>query len=926
MKLRAARSLALGVRRSLLRPGGALPATGESNALHALPAAQLRLTTCVPTRGASKHVSSDHEKLRLRDTGSGISVHETAGYVSTMATETMEPVHLRARRLREQGRVREALRVLDVGRAHKSARVTDLLEVLRTVRDMNRVLDNRGSERYPSTTLFEQGKVPSQAKIQMATRQGPSTLDEMLYVVQHSPAPRNRSVYNLLLNECAMLSARIERSANVLRARDTYLHIASRIWAEMIRDTDARIDRSTTPDQGVKPRSTCTPDTVTVLFMYRICGSCRGLDLARDVFRFAQSHHLQREGSVQRNSHTRPLHGSSNASAQADALMVAAAYLVCLGKCGRSGEAEALLYTSEYRSYREHPVIVEALFRSHLASQRVERADALIERHGASFLTLPMCNMYLAECSRMSLRHSSIALVNRMEKDANVPSPNEQTYELLVSGLCSSQRGEDAKIGLKQAFEVVNDMADRDLIPTTRTYNVLIRNLVSQGQVEMALQVYGRMSNPDHLTASHLMRGAALTADSQLAHRLKAEMKESSLYPNYRFCKYYLEAIARAEGSQAALRDAQEMSVEYEQALQTFRDVGPREAVRMALIHAFGSSRDLPAAFEALRLPLHGSEDKVGARAPLYIATSLMQACIDCEEYGQAIEVFHSMKRAQLSLNSDVYERLIYGLASARDDGTPKTLPEQHVRPFVDVSEAIVHEVAAGAYDELLASDSGDGDDTLSVSKVDEQSRTASARLTYALDIALSLLHEMHTAGVARVSRPVASVYNALITAAGQVGDLTLALQLFMKMTPHHNVGIVYVANNADAEYNTAHSGKRYSELFVADSRFEFPSATTTTYNAMMHAAHVCDRPSLAFKLFDQMVVDRMCEPGTNSLSILADVALLRPDAVEARDVQRLLKALDGLRFMPDNLRTKHAAIRKLLLNMRWSGRKGDEG
>jgi pentatricopeptide repeat protein len=837
--------------------------------------------------------------LALRDTSSGMAVHEGGGCVSTASAAARELPRVKSRSLRRKGEFAGAQAVLDAARVGRSGSVADLVELLLVMLGAGRRADG------------SRGGRPR------------DVVSEMLDAVAESPAPRCPVICNILLTGCVQEAARMGENA-AAKKEGLLMGAAREIWREMV-------------EAAAAGRRWLGPERLTVVLMYRVAGECRSLEDLRAV-----------RGDAERLG----LQGNED---------TIAAYLLCLGKCGRSGEADEMYYSGDCAPFRGSRVLLSALFQSHVASDRITKAEALIAQHGAGLLNVASCNAFVNRCATLRLRNKALDFVERMRSSPNFPDPNERTYNLLIKTLCASNGLEDARVAADRALVVVEEMADAGIAPTTVTYNTLVRQLADQGRLDEAMKLYHEMPHPDHLTFSHLMMGASKVGDIKLARRVKEDLDASArIYPNYSFCNKLLSVVARTEGVDAAFEEARRMAIQYGDALKMFGDVGGREAVRMALIHACGLAGDLPRAFEALRLELAGDTDDVGTLAPLYIATELMQVCLDCRSQGQALEVFYSIKRAGLVPNYEVYEKLIYGLVSLRSGAWLATLGGSRIDSALAAASNVDSYGDDDSYDELMEVDEtlsspdafayGDtlddfddeaGDrDMLSLEEANSEVREAShwqdgrirgGSAPNAFDVALGLVREMHSQGRARSSRSACYVYNTLIAAAARLGNLDLAFQIFLKMCRHNNPGVIYYvpsggSNALPVESTHAHDrlahGRALGNLGVFDSGFHYPAAVPGTYNSMIQAARVCSRPDLSFYVYEAMQSDRINEPSQATLALLTNVSLEFSQRVGVHPIQRLLKRLDELTFISPTLRVQRSSLRKLLVALRWEVRK----
>lgn len=806
--------------------------------------------------------SSPHpDRLSFAD----VTTTEGRSWVSVSPVAAKRSPRLHARELRQAGDSRGAHRVLLAAGACLSRDEADLTELL---------LAMLGTDEF----------------------KGPrERLEAMADILWAAPTGKSKAAFSILLTACAREAARVSDNSSV--KRDVILATARSIWLEM------------TERGYVGP-----PDPRAAALMYRVCGDCRDLQLAREV-----------------RAQTRdPALSLSETDGNESTETATAAYILCLGRCGRSYEAELLYFSSHMAKHRSSDKVLSALFQAHLASNKISRAESLIAMHGSSFLNVQSCNAFVKQCALLRLHETSLTFVDRMARsdETGFPRPNAGTYNLLLKGLSAGTGTEDREVAADRALLVVEDMKRLGIAPTTVTYNTVIRSLVFRNQVNNAMELYEKMDSPNRITFSHLMQGAANTGDVNLARKVLNELKQAGERPNYGFCKSLLEVVARVEGVEAAFDQAKVISQQFADVL-VFGDVGGQEAVRMALISACGKIKDLPRAFAALRAKLNDRNDSAGSLAPLYVATVLMQVCLDCGAPGQALEVFSSVKAAGVPPNFEVYESLIFGLAS-------------HVRATISAAadeDGLGRGASARSDLEVFAHGRNWSDDT--------QQRGHwhySPSPHDIVRIAVELLREMHDVGAARAGRQAAYMYNTLMTAAACVGDFELALQIFNKMCRHNNPGVIYVArgeggastkdfvpqskafagleSTLGADTSDETRDRESLSALVAtgmfESSYEFPAATTGTYNAMMAAAWRNGEPLFAFQVFDTMQIDRINEPNAATLALLADIALTE-DAIPIEAQETLLTCLDRCTHVPPSLASNRVRLRQKLLALRWS-------
>lgn len=555
---------------------------------------------------------------------------------------------------------------------------------------------------------------------------------------------------------------------------------------------------------------------------------------------------------------------------------------------------------------------------------------------GSAFLTLPSCNAFIKQCASLRMHETALAFLDRMTRSAqtNFPPPSARTYNLLLRGLSAGSGAEDRHVAADRAMAVVDEMKRQGIEPTTVTYNTVIRSLVFRDQVAEAFDLYRSMAAPNRITFSHLMQGAANVADLRLAKEVYASLVQAEERPNYGFCKSYLEIVAKVQGIDVAFTEAVRISEQLGEVL-VFGDVSSQEVIRMALISACGKVGNLSAAFDVLKLELKGSKDGQGDLAPLYVATVLMQVCLRCSEPGKALEVFYSLKAANLTPNFEVYESLIYGLSSyVRSAGSQYTSIDDSYD--VAFEQRDYDEGSEGPLQGPSGRETTSQETQLNAKRSTEAGRTHSSRgqLCFsaqdALRTALELLCEMHATKQARTARQAAYVYNALITAAAEMGDLDLALQIFNKMSVQNNRGVVYFSADSagDGAQASSEQESRRGELQerlaglvstgMFEKGFEFPAATVGTYNSVIDAAWRGGEPWFSFEVFEMMQTDRITEPNAATLSLLADIALSDASKLGAERLRMILRELDRVKILPREVSRKRVRLRQKLVAMRW--------
>lgn len=735
----------------------------------------------------------------------------------------------------------------------------------------------------------------------------------MMDTLRESPAHKPKAAYNIVLTACVKEAGLVSDNSPV--KRNVILKTAHVVWDELLR-----------MGRGSDPKN--------VALMYRVSGHCKDLNAARRVRN--QTNDPVLHNTVENSRDTDRTGGVvSTTKSSEDAT---AAFILCLGECGRALEAEQLYFSPQMDQLRTSDKVLRALFQAYVAASRISKAESLVAMYGSSFLSVQSCNTFIKKCASLRMHGTALDFVDRMSRSlaTGFPLPTAHTYNLLLRGLSAGTGAEDRDVAADRALALVDKMKEQGIDPTTVTYNTLIRSLVLRDQIHDAIDVYRGMEAPNRITFSHLMQGAANIGDLELANEVFAFLVDAGERPNYGFCKSYLEVVAKVNGARAAFSEAKRISEQLGNVL-VFGDVSSHEVVRMALISACGKIGDLGAAFDALQVKLNSKSESGGELAPLYVATVLMQVCLQCNAPGRALEVFYSLKAANLKPNFEVYESLIFGLCSYVRSGSVREVRQGVADHFEDGG-------FSDNYDESFPESSSSEmtfreKQNLNQKSVglrqspSEQNETRLGELSRreALRMAVESLREMHLNGQGRAVRQAAYVYNSLISAAAEIGDFELALQVFNRMSVQTNRSVVYFS----ASRNRAGAGVMQSENMrtgahqerlaalvstgMFESEFEFPAATVGTYNSVIDAAWRCGEVRFAFEVFEMMQKNQITEPNTATLSLLADIALSEPEEVGMKGLTRVLRELDRVQILSKEMARKRIQLRQKLLTLRWS-------
>lgn len=693
-------------------------------------------------------------------------------------------------------------------------------------------------------------------------------LQEMTHALWSAPIRKPKRAFGIILQACARAANRI--SDNSYIKTQVIIHTAQTMWRELLAF-----------ESGPDPRS--------IALMYQICGDCKQLEIAREARDKVNDPVLDEQTFTSRSTE--------------EAL---AAYILCLGKCGCSSEAERVFFSAVHQTLRNSNVVLQALFRAHVSSNKMSKAESLISIHGHEFLTVEICNAFVKQCATLCMFDSAMEFLGRMERCevTGFPAPGPRTYNLLLRGLSKAAAVADEH-AMEQMLAVVNRMRERGIVPTNDTNNLLLRSFVFRNRIDEAIEIYRNMEKPDRITYTHMMQGAERAGNLSLAKELFDRLKESGEGPSYGFCKAYLLLQAREIGVAQAFACAPTLGSTFQDVL-VFGDVGRDEAVRMALIYACGKIGDLESAFRALELPLGNGMKNRGALAPLYVATVLMQACLDCGAHGQALEVFESLKLAGLCLNFEVYESLIHGFCAYVRDHSVGLVQSNPNDIHVENSECYDGEDDFDEYD-------GETGDRIECPSVNVSKQHA----IEVFGIVLRLLREMHAKDSARAARKASYVYNSVIVAAACVGHFDLAMEVFRRMTRHTGTRLLYVSSDSSTlhgELGRDSSKQGWPELEGCNN---LPPATVNTYNSMIMAAWKCGKAKEGLLIYERMLTDRETEPNGATMNLLADIGL--QSGIETDILPVILKVLDQTR-LSERVARKRVLLRQKIIALRWSG------
>lgn len=700
-------------------------------------------------------------------------------------------------------------------------------------------------------------------------------LHAMVEAIWKAPIQKPKKAFNLLLSACFQEASRV--SGNSSFKREVTIKTAEMVWHELSHYSSG-------------------PDHRAIALMYQICGECNDLPLARQIRDQCDQPTLNRIRAEPQNEH------------------VTAAYIFCLGKCRKPYEAEALFFSESGQALHTSSIVLSALFRAYLASNRVSKAESMIPMHGTSFLNIQSCNAFIKQCSSLRLFDRAMNFLDRMERTAQTsfPPPTARTYNLLLRGLSSAGVSNDSLI-TGRALQVVDKMKAQGIKPTIATYNTLIRNFVQRGKLGDAMYLFSAVAEPNRQTFNHLMQGAARNRDLRTADHLLALLKKQGEPPTYGLCKSYLRTVAQFAGVEEAFSRARNFSKLFRDML-VLGDVGAEESLRMALISACGKAGDLKAAFRALSFNLSNERPVPGSSAALFVGTVLMQACLDCGKPGQALEVFDTLRSTRLELNFEVYEGLIYGLSAYirdhNDEGTDSPLGQ------ANFNQEVYDNCDQGS--NMTTKDCPDTWSDVTIEFARTEAGDANANEIF--KVTLMLLREMHERGIARSNRTASFVYNTLVAAAASLNEFDLAMEIFRRMTRHSNAKVLYVSAEHMRELievgigHTSTNERIWSELDGCD---HLPPANVNTYNSMIAAAQQCGRIDEALMIFERMETDRETEPDAATLILLADIGLSNDATFSV--AQAVLKVLDRSSVAP-RLARKRVRLRQKVLALRWAG------
>merc|ERR1719271_809869 len=206
---------------------------------------------------------------------------------------------------------------------------------------------------------------------------------------------------------------------------------------------------------------------------------------------------------------------------------------------------------------------------------------------------------------------------------------------------------------------VLEDMKEIGLSPNQITYNSLINNAVSSGDVPMAWKYVALMREDgiplDNFTCSIMMKGLKHTTNRDDVDNTLSLIEQAQIVPDEVLVNTLLDACIR-------LRDVQRLST----ALEAFRRTGavPSDHAYGTVLRAYGHARALPEAWATWN-------EMLARKVPPTEATfaAMVDACVSNGAVDDALDVFRSMK-AQIpdfATPSGIYLALIKVLAQRKE-------------------------------------------------------------------------------------------------------------------------------------------------------------------------------------------------------------------------------------------------------------------
>jgi len=312
-------------------------------------------------------------------------------------------------------------------------------------------------------------------------------------------------------------------------------------------------------------------------------------------------------------------------------------------ECGRLELSRTLLRKSGTMDIQNYM----SLFRACGREKNVPRALELLAELEASAIGIDTTayNCVLDVCVKSQDRGAVQTLFAKMKASGFVDTISFNTLLKAAHGARSAK--------------VLEDMKEIGLSPNQITYNSLINNAVSSGDVAMAWKYVSLMRGDgiplDNFTCSIMMKGLKHTTNKDDVDNTLSLIEQAQIVPDEVLVNTLLDACIR-------LRDVKRLST----ALEAFRRSGavPSDHAYGTVLRAYGHARALPEAWATWN-------EMLARKVPPTEATfaAMVDACVSNGAVDDALDVFRSMK-AQIpdfATPSGIYLALIKVLAQRKE-------------------------------------------------------------------------------------------------------------------------------------------------------------------------------------------------------------------------------------------------------------------
>jgi len=269
--------------------------------------------------------------------------------------------------------------------------------------------------------------------------------------------------------------------------------------------------------------------------------------------------------------------------------------------------------------------ILMKMVRKSRSSRDAQQALSVLDRSNVNFCQDEvLLNTVLDACIHLKDARRLSRVLHSYEQSTLKPSV--QAYGLIIKAYaCMKQT--------KKCWSAWREMTqDRGIVPTEVTLSCMLDAVVSAGQVEDAVQLFGKWRQQVPLNTvifSNLIKGFAAKGDSQRAMEMYREVKAEGLRMNLVAYSTLIDAQAKAGNTAQAQELLQQMEAD---------DIEPNTITYSSLIKGFCLKGDLDAALQTFEKML-----SKGIKADTIIYNTMLDGAVRHGRFNLAEELLQEM-------------------------------------------------------------------------------------------------------------------------------------------------------------------------------------------------------------------------------------------------------------------------------------------